>query len=149
MSSVSKAILDRLADEALEGAEKLTPERVGRALEHAKELAQGLGGYEGFAAEQGLALLERHRALLADMTQGAAVVAVARLGLGEHKLARLVYLATSSTLEERLAASEESTAATREAAMRREAAWDAFVKDAGKVGMAALRAVLPLLLAAL
>lgn len=100
-------------------------------------------------ATQGVAAVERGARLLGRLGRAKATGVLIHLAAGREQDARRVYLAHGATLAERLAASEASTVATLEAARAREQAWDELAQIVLEVGLLALRAALPFLLAAL
>lgn len=132
---VADLVGDRLADLAAEPGpdpERHSEERAALAL-----------------ALQGLNALDEHKAALAHLGRARLAGTLAYLGVGRNAEARRLFLAGGASFAERRAASAASTAATHEAAEAREAAWREVEQMANDVGQLALRALFPLLLAAL
>lgn len=71
------------------------------------------------------------------------------LGLGADAETRADYFPTALTYEQTREAMQERTRAKLERQLAREESWDEFTEMLEEIGMLALRAVLPLLLAAL
>lgn len=93
--------------------------------------------------------VEARKSALASLGKARALAVLVQLGAGREDEARLLYLATAATFEERLAASEASTVATLAATRAREEAWDEVKQLAKEVGAIALKTLIPILLAAL
>lgn len=119
------------------------------ALPHAARRAIGVETDLVELGREGLASVEARKGALVRLGKARAFAVLAQLGAGRENEARLLYLETSATLEERLAASEASTVATLAAAREREEAWDEVLTIAREVGALALKALIPVLLAAL
>lgn len=93
--------------------------------------------------------VDERKGALATLGKARALAVLVQLGAGREDEARLLYLATAATFGELLAASEASTQATLAATRAREEAWDEIKKLAKEVGAIALKALIPILLAAL
>lgn len=108
-------------------------------LEHAM-LGQALVGLDAIGARRPALLLLGH-----DVTQRVLV----QVAVGREAEARLLALASTATYQERRAASGLSTSATVAATEARARATEEAIALAKDVGLGALRAALPFLLAAL
>lgn len=125
-------------------------EALGRAADQVNE--SQLGQAERSIAFEGLELLGQHTGPLERLGESALRDVADHLLSGRDERARELWLAAlerTATLEDLLAASAASTAATVEATTAREASWAAFWVDAQELGLDVLRFAIPLLLAAL
>ena len=116
------------------------------------ELPEWVGPGERDIVADGLELLGRHVGPLERLGESALRDVAGHLVSGRDERARELWLSAlerTATLEDLLAASAASTAATVEATTAREASWAAFWASAQEVGLDVLKFAIPLLLAAL
>ena len=100
-------------------------------------------------ADSGLSIIDAHGVALAQLGRERAAGLLVQLAAGRRGEARRLYLAGAATLEERLAASDASTEATLARTAARERAADEVLDGLTELGLLALRAAVPFLLAGL
>lgn len=100
-------------------------------------------------ATRGLGLIGVHSSTLVGYGKARAAGVLIHISTGNDKAARLLALAGASTFEQRRAASAQSTAQTEADTKAREEAHEAMVAMAKDIGLGALKAALPFILAAL
>jgi len=120
-----------------------------RLAERAIEAIADSGYPEGDRdlAHQALDAISANSANLAHLGAGGLVSVLTYSGIGSRDKARLAYLASGASFEERRAASHAATAASVEARLERERNWEQTKAMLETIGKVALK-VIPLLLAA-
>lgn len=101
------------------------------------------------AAGKALDAIERYKGSLVHLGRARFAAVLAQLGVGRERDARRLALATSSTFAERRAASAASVAEANAATADREQAWRDVKALARELGLMALKAAIPLLIAVL
>lgn len=100
-------------------------------------------------ADSGLSVIDAHGVALAQLGRERAAGLLVQLSAGRRGEARRLYLAGAASLEERLAASDASTEGTFVRTEAREKAADEVLDGLAELGLLALRAAVPFLLAGL
>lgn len=128
---------DQVFDPAFDGAPDPERKRV--------EVEAQLLAHTGDALD----VLEEHQGALAHLGRARFAALVVQLGAGREDEARRLYLASGASFAERRAASATSTETTLADTAAREQAWREVLAGAREIGLLALKAAIPFLLAAL
>ncbi len=138
------SFLDRLEtlvdDKDADWIEKLIGSAIDRADDH-------LNGPEATLAKNALRKIGHEADALAHLGHGGLLSLLTRVASREDDQARLTYLATGTSFEERRAASHAATADVVRERLNRERAWDSVLEMLKGLGKMLWR-VIPLLLAA-
>lgn len=152
------SLVESIAAHAARAVDDKTPEWLDKGIDRARDLlerqaSEATRPVEVALAELGrdaLEAVEERKGALAHLGKARMLSVLVQLGAGREDEARLLYLASgASSFEELLAASDKSTAATAVATHAREKAWTEVRDLAKEVGAIALKALIPILLAAL
>lgn len=147
---MSSSIFDKLVDKGVSVASKELEKGkwVESAVSAAKKQTDSLGEAKP-AVDAALDTMLANKDVLGHVSSTAFVAIVGHLALGQEDQARLLYLAKDASFDEMMAALDQSDAAARKAKADKDAAWAATKKVALEVLVAAGKAALPLLLAAI
>jgi len=121
------SILDTLADKASSKATAtlLSGSWVVSAVDAGKKQTGSLGDLKP-VADAALDEMLANKDKLGQVSANAFVAIISRLSLGQTDQARLIYLATDATFEERMAALDTASEATRKGKADSDAAWADF-----------------------
>jgi len=144
------SLLGKLTEKAAGEVDARAVDWLGSGIDRARDLAsENLAGGTRKEVLGALGLVEQHKGALSHLGSGAVAGVLVGLVIGAEEEARLVYLATGSSFEERRRASTESTAAVTAEREAREAEWEEIKEMAKVIGKAALGLVTTLLIGAL
>jgi hypothetical protein len=138
------SILDTLADKASSKATAtlLSGSWVVSAVDAGKKQTGGLDTLTATFANVALDEMLANKDKLGQVSANTFVAIISRLSLGQTDQARLIYLATDATFEERMAALDTASEATRKGKADSDAAW----ADFKNVVMSIMKKVGPILI---